>query len=57
MAGPASAPVVTLTRLRATRPDEPSCAGSTPAGVLRGAHWRAGAYHAVQSWSRLRTDA
>ena len=32
-------------------------AGFTFEGVLRGAQWRAGAYHDVQSWARLRTDA
>ena len=32
-------------------------AGFAFEGVLRGAQWRAGAHHALQSWSRLRTDA
>ena len=32
-------------------------AGFVLEGVLRGAQWRAGQYHALQSWSRLRTDA
>ena len=32
-------------------------AGFVLEGVLREAQWRAGAYHALQSWSRLRTDA
>jgi RimJ/RimL family protein N-acetyltransferase len=32
-------------------------AGFTLEGVLREAQWRGGAYHALQSWSRLRTDA
>lgn len=32
-------------------------AGFVLEGVLRGAQWRAGAYHALQSWARLRTDA
>jgi len=32
-------------------------AGFRPEGVLRGAQWRAGTYHELQLWSRLRTDA
>ncbi len=32
-------------------------AGFTAEGVLRAAQWRAGGYHDVQCWSRLRTDA
>jgi RimJ/RimL family protein N-acetyltransferase len=32
-------------------------AGFSLEGVLRDAQWRAGAYHTLQSWSRLRTDA
>ena len=32
-------------------------AGFVLEGVLRGAQWRAGRYHALQSWARLRTDA
>ena len=32
-------------------------AGFVLEGVLRGAQWRAGAYHGLQSWARLRTDA
>ena len=32
-------------------------AGFTLEGVLRGAQWRAGTYHDLQSWARLRTDA
>jgi len=32
-------------------------AGFVLEGVLRGAQWRAGSHHALQSWSRLRTDA
>jgi RimJ/RimL family protein N-acetyltransferase len=32
-------------------------AGFALEGVLRGAQWRAGEYHDLQSWARLRTDA
>ena len=32
-------------------------AGFALEGVLRGAQWRAGSYHSLQSWARLRTDA
>jgi len=32
-------------------------AGFVFEGVLRGAQWRAGAFHDLQSWARLRTDA
>jgi RimJ/RimL family protein N-acetyltransferase len=32
-------------------------AGFAFEGVLRGAQWRCGAYHDLQSWARLHTDA